>query len=203
MINYKHEIIEPGEGVDPKNVKNSVNNLKATVVSEIKTSESNLMNYCIEKLKKKVDIPKTEESKKAEEHPSSTPEGEGDKPKLKIELIPAGYQEEVQKVSIQEEDGAYGYLDHPEPKQSWYNFESYAKNTTLIDYKKTTVGHLLICALKHIGQKDKEIPELQGVIDENLYELEKLLKHGLSKVRLFLFDFVYFENFKFLMHKVL
>ena len=129
----------------------------------------------------KEDDKKEEEKQDQEPQDEQPAEGEGDQPKPKPELVPAGYQEDVQNVSLAEEDGAFGKTDEPEQSKYWYNFEVYSKNTTRVDYASTTVGHLLISAIKQATNNETSSPEMHGV-DGNLYELEKLLKEGFNPI---------------------
>lgn len=112
----------------------------------------------------------------------SAAEGEQEKPKQPVELIPAGYQEEVLKVSIQELDEKYGAFDESKVKDKVYNYDVYSKNTTRIDYSKTTVGHLLISAIKQISHKDADKRQEIIETDEGLRDLENLLKNNFKPV---------------------
>ena len=188
IVEYEHKVPQPTEVPDPNAAqKSSVEKLKGAILSEIQKSEESLIKFCNmrmnDKKKLRPDSPQKSE-KEVEETKANESGAEGDqeKPKQPVELIPAGYQEDILKISSKELDEKYGMYDEAKSKVRIYNYDIYSKNTSRVDYSKTTVGHLLISAIKQISHKDADKRQEIIETDEGLRELENLLKNDFKPV---------------------
>ena len=188
IINYEHKVPQPTEVVDPNAAqKSSLEKLKVDILSDIKTSEEIVINFLNMRMKDKKKLrPETSQNQEKEadetKENESGVDGEQEKPKQPVELIPAGYQEDALKVLIRELDEKYGKYDESKTRDKVYNYDVYSKNTMRIDYSKTTVGHLLISAIKQISHKDADKRQEIIETDEGLRDLENLLKNNFKPV---------------------
>jgi hypothetical protein len=145
-----------------------------------------LIQYCSKILsnKKPLSRPETAKSKsqKSETHEEAEePEVEGDKPKPPPELIPAGFLEEIMEQAELQEAENFGNTHDIELKKHWHNFDIYAKNTTRIQYDKTTVGHMLISAIKHVSRIDSDKNADPDRQNHDLTDLENMLRDGFKE----------------------
>jgi hypothetical protein len=131
--------------------------------------------------KRKITRPATAKSHKSETHEEEEPEVEGEKQKTIPELIPAGYLEEIMEQAELQEADNFGNTQDVENKRHWDHFDIYCKNTTRIKYDKTTVGHMLISAIKHVSHKDSERNSDLGRRNHDLTDLENMLRDGFKE----------------------
>lgn len=114
IIRYEHKTPQ-AENADA-NQKSSIEDLKVKILNQIKSSEESLIRYCNEQMKRRKK-PRPDTGKKSEKGQDevkdndSGPDADPDKPKPPVELIPAGYQEEVLKVLIEEDNEKFGEYD--------------------------------------------------------------------------------------------
>lgn len=182
ILHYEHIIEQQKEGQpDAGKLKNSVNDLKERLTSEVKKSEKKLISYCNEILKHKPESrPATAKTPEKEETKELVAEDSQEKPKAPVELIPAGFQERICQLATEQEETGFEESENLRNHKNWFDFSTYAKNTTKINYNNTTVSHLLISAIKHVAtlEKPKET-NFKGIGVHNgkdLIELESILQ---------------------------
>jgi len=191
IFHYEHIIEEPKEdaGENDPAPRNSVEELKERYTQEVVATEQKLTQFWNKIFANKVQEsrPVTARSvhteKSAVQTEQDAAEGEeGEKPKPPPELIQAGFQEKVMEQATLQEEKLFGSTEEPPRQTHWNNFDNYAKNTSKIEYNKTSVAHLLISAIKHASQKDQSKSSDLESRNEEISELENLLKSGYREI---------------------
>jgi len=185
VMHYEHVVEEPKEGQaeGAANLKNSIEELKERVIEEIKATEAKFIGYFNEIMKSKPESrPLTKKTERSEvKEPEPETEEVADAVKKPVEIIPAGYQERVVKLAKDNEEASFGqYLDEEEEpkKHDVGSFEVFCKNTSSIDYSKTTIGHLLLSAVKQCNVLEQK----QNEPNKSSNALIKMLSEGFTEV---------------------
>lgn len=125
--------------------------------------------------------PVTAKSQKSEVKESELNEGEDiESTQPPPELIPAGFQENIMDQAVFQEEEFFGSTQDPPHQSQWHNFDTYAKNTIRMEYKKTSVAHLLISAIKHVSKKDSDKSTDLERRNNDLSDLQNLLTKGFN-----------------------
>jgi hypothetical protein len=173
VMHYEHEIKEGDDVNAQKN--NSVNELKERIKTEIKKTEKIYVEYFNQVMKDKPQS-RPETAKKSEKDGTKEDEQleEEAKSKKPVEIIPAGFQENVLKTACEKEDGI---ADEAEEKPDISNFKLFNSNQSLVDYSKSTIGQLIVSAFKQCSVSDKKL-----IKSNDIKDLEVLLQKDFKEI---------------------
>ncbi|CAI2364424.1 unnamed protein product [Moneuplotes crassus] len=183
VFHYEHivEGAEEGAGEGSQPPKNTLNELKERFSTELISSEKKFIEFYNKVLSNKVEPsrPATAQSKKSEVSQKSekSQSEQSQKEVVKQELVPAGFQENIMSQAVLQEEEFYGSTEDLSGLSKWDDFDIYSKNTTRVEYDKTSVAHLLISAIKQVSHKQQKVNDLERK-NQDVSDLQAMLKQG-------------------------